>query len=143
VAVGGNGNTVYKVILLGITSSKTRNPPEENHWLFHRELPGQGLGSHRRNFFCRESQVHGRGIKKIGVWRPTQCGNEYEDSQEHTDILKDFWVIFIGSAGPHSARRIGGVSVPARATRPRPPPGGGEAEPSTYAGGGGSSTDTL
>jgi hypothetical protein len=34
------GNTC---ILPGITSSRTRNPPEE--WVFRRELPAQGLGS--------------------------------------------------------------------------------------------------
>jgi hypothetical protein len=49
--VAVRGNTVYKVlaILLGITSLKTRNPSEE--WLFRRELPAQGLGSHWRNGF--------------------------------------------------------------------------------------------
>jgi hypothetical protein len=39
----------YKVILLGITSSRTRNLPEE--YLFCCEVPAQGLGSHRRNGF--------------------------------------------------------------------------------------------
>jgi hypothetical protein len=42
-------NTVFKVILLGTTSSRTRNPKEE--WLFRCELPSQGLGSQRRNDF--------------------------------------------------------------------------------------------
>jgi hypothetical protein len=43
------GNTVYKVILLGITSSRTRSTPEE--WFFRRELPAQGQGHHLRNVF--------------------------------------------------------------------------------------------
>jgi hypothetical protein len=36
-------------IPLWITSSMMRNPPEE--WVFHCELPAQGLGIHRRNGF--------------------------------------------------------------------------------------------
>jgi hypothetical protein len=56
--VAVRGNTVYKVILPGITSSRTRNPPEE--WSLHRELPAQELGSHRRNGYRQGSQVRGR-----------------------------------------------------------------------------------
>jgi hypothetical protein len=47
--VAVRGNTVYKVIHPGSTSSRTRNPPEE--WLFRRELQAPGPGSHRRNGF--------------------------------------------------------------------------------------------
>jgi hypothetical protein len=47
--VAVRGITVYKVILLGITSSRTRNPPAE--WIFRCELLAQGLEIHRRNSF--------------------------------------------------------------------------------------------
>jgi hypothetical protein len=47
--VSVRGHTVYEKILLGTTSSRTRNLLEE--WLFHRELPAKGLGNQWKNGF--------------------------------------------------------------------------------------------
>jgi hypothetical protein len=62
VAVHGKNNV--KVILLGITSSWTRNPPEE--WIFCWELPTQGPEIQMNNIgFCQKLPYHRQGIHQL------------------------------------------------------------------------------